>query len=298
MEQEKLIIRYIETTGRCNLDCPICVDRYRNFDMPMPDFYALVDANSELINGNRVWLDFSGEPLVDPHFFERVAYLKEHGAIMQISTNGLLLNEAICKKLLNSGIDYLVVSVSTLDPAIYKKIRGIDALTTVLANVDLMCKCKAEIGAKMHIQGVAIDTGNLDIPTFVDYFHSRGMHAAVHKFTNRAQCSRLDFPIRHIPLPTKRGACQGLKQNIAILANLDVVACCCDFMGRSTLGNLRDYDFSVEKLFADCGFDEMLAEQKRGIFRGACECCGDWIYHQKNSTEEYVTVYPLNGDPV
>lgn len=58
----------------CNYKCPICVERVRNYHMKQEDFIKVVDNNIKLFNKNGVWLDFSGEPLMDPLLFERVKY--------------------------------------------------------------------------------------------------------------------------------------------------------------------------------------------------------------------------------
>jgi len=261
-------------------------------DMPMGDFYAIADANIDLFRGNRIWMDFCGEPLVDPHFFERVRYLNKQGAVTQLSTNGFLLNEENCHALATSGLDYIVVSVSTLDPKMYHRLRGVNQLDTVLKNLQRLKACIDTLHSHTQIQAVAIDTGDLDKETFIRYFHAQGIHAAVHQFTNRALCSRLQFSIKH-NYPSRRGVCTGLKQNIAILCNCEVVTCCCDFKGRNSLGNLRDYHHSIPKLIANSRLDAMIAEHQQQIFHGVCAHCSDWIYHQKDAKEEYVTLYPL-----
>ena len=294
MTGEPIYIRYIETTGRCNLNCPVCVERYRNYDMKQEDFLEIVNRNASLFLDRCVWLDFNGEPLLDPLFFERVKLLKQKGAIVQISTNGILLNHDNIIKIVESGVDYLVISVITLDPLNYKQIRGVDMLREIIENVKKLKLYVDKAGSSMEIQAVAIDTGTEDLTSFIDYFHSIGIHAGVHQFTNRAHCSRKTYKTTHQKLE-KRGACQGRKQNLVVLCNCDVVSCCCDFKGVNVLGNLRDYDYSVIDLVRKSKFDAFFLDQENQIFKGACAKCDDWIYYQKESTEKYVTVYPVYG---
>lgn len=264
--------------------------------MSTDELYRIVEANHNILRGNRTWLDFNGEPLLDNTFFEKVKMLKEAEVIPMISTNGLLLNDDNCKKLALSGIDYLVVSVSTLNRELYHKIRGIDALEMILGNIEKLKHYTDMYGSQMQIQAMAIDTGDLDVESFVNHFHSRGIHAAVHNYTNRSMNSRMHFNIEHQQI--ERGRCIDLKQNIGILCDLNVVACCCDFMGENSFGNLRDYGYSVEKLIANGKLDELLDKQEKHIYEGACRNCSDWIYHQALSKEEYVTVYPLPGSDI
>ena len=46
---EELLIKYIETTSKCNYSCPICVPRTRNCHLDMDEFYSIVDNNLDKI---------------------------------------------------------------------------------------------------------------------------------------------------------------------------------------------------------------------------------------------------------
>ena len=293
---EEIVIKYIETTSRCNYACPICVERTRNCDMDMKEFYTIVDKNLDFFHKKPIWLDFNGEPLVDPYFFDRVKYLQSKGLKTRISTNGALLNEENIAKLVDSGMNYIVVSIGTLNPKIYKEIRGIDNLSKVLNNLNNLKKYVDKTHAKTELQAVMIDTGtNLDREEFIKYFHNLGINVAFHNFTNRAHSIEMDINPKDRDFSIyKRGECKGLKRNIIILSNCEVVTCCCDFLAKNSLGNLRDYDYSVRKLVENGKLDQLILDLKNHIYKGACKECSDWIYYQEDSDEEYVTVYPVD----
>ena len=61
---EEILIKYIETTSKCNYSCPICVPRTRNCHMDMDEFYSIIDNNLDLFYKKAIWMDFNGEPLV------------------------------------------------------------------------------------------------------------------------------------------------------------------------------------------------------------------------------------------
>lgn len=291
-----IMIKYFETTSKCNYRCPICVERTRNSHMRMDDFYKLVDNNIHFFNPKGVWLDFSGEPLVDPYFFERVAYFKERGLKVRISTNGALLNETTRYALVKSKIDYVVVSISTLDRETYRKIRGVDNLTLVLSNLFELKKDVEKYNGVTELQAVMIDTGDgFDRNEFIKYFHEKGIHVAFHNFTNRADCIEMDLSVKsNHDYSIKRGICKDLKENVGILSNCEVVTCCCDFNGRNSLGNLKDYNYSLERLMENGKLEELQNNLAHQIYLGACADCSDWIYYQEGAKEKYVTVYPVN----
>lgn len=254
-----------------------------------------MDNNLHLFNEKGVWLDFNGEPLVAPYFFKRVKYLKSRGLKVRISTNGSLLHETNRYALATSGIDYIVVSVSTLDRETYKRIRGIDNLSLVLSNLLSLKKDIERLNVQTELQAVMIDTcDGFDHNEFIRYFHDMGIHAAFHNFTTRAESIEMNLSIENShDYSLKRSICKGLRSNIGILSNCEVFTCCCDFNGRNSLGNLQDYDYSVEMLLNNDKLDEIENNLKNHIYLGACADCSDWIYYQEDSIEKYVTVYPV-----
>ena len=292
---DELLIKYIETTSKCNYSCPICVPRTRNCHMDMKEFYSIIDNNLDIFYKKAIWLDFNGEPLMDPFFFDRVQYMHSKGINTRISTNGALLNEENRIKMAKSGISYVVVSIGTLDEVTYKQIRGIDNLSNVLNNLIELKKCIDKMNSKTELQAVMIDTGEgLDKEEFIKYFHNLGINVAFHNFTNRAKSIDMDLNPKKRKLDQyERGECKGLRSNIIILSNCEVVTCCCDLLGQNSLGNLRDYDYSVKKLMENGKLDKIILDLKNGVYNGACKDCSDWIYYQENATEEYVTVYPF-----
>lgn len=295
--EDEIIIKYIETTSKCNYSCPICVSRTRNCHMDMDEFYKIVDNNIDLFHKKPIWMDFNGEPLVDPYFFDRIKYMNTQGLKTRISTNGALLNKENREKIANSGLNYLVVSIGTLNADTYKKIRGVDKLPEIINNLIELKKYIDETNSKLELQAVMIDTGaDLDREEFIRYFHNLGINVAFHNFTNRSKSIEMDINPKDRDFKKyDRGECKGLKRNIIILSNCEVVTCCCDFLAQNSLGNLRDYDYSVKKLMQNGKLDNLINDLRNHIYRGACENCTDWIYYQENAEEEYVTVYPVNN---
>ena len=291
MNDEDIIIRYIETTGRCNMRCPVCTKRIRNYDMPEEEYNFIVKRNKDLLKKQAVWLDFNGEPLMDKFIFERIKLLKLAGAEARISTNGVLLSEENIEKLIEAGHSMISVSVMTLDAQMYKIYRGSNDLALVLHNL-LVLKQKADVSRKpIIIQAVKLDLKDKsENNKFIAYFHSLGIDVALHKFTNRAQNVILDLS-EELP-PLERHECVGLKQNIVILANCDVVTCCCDYCGNASIGNLKDYNYSVKQLVEQSGVFNYPTKRKQ-LFLTVCEKCKDWLYYQKDTTEEYVELYPV-----
>lgn len=83
---------FVELTSRCNLQCAYCPRPRVSRDLPFTLFKKIVDEAS--LYGQRSFsLHLFGEPLLYPHFAEAVAYLKERGHTVIITTNGTLLGK-------------------------------------------------------------------------------------------------------------------------------------------------------------------------------------------------------------
>ena len=105
---------YIEVTASCNLNCVMCIQRV--WDEPIglmkrDDYAALMDQVRSLDAPPIIHLSGFGEPLTHPHILDLVALAKSTGAEVEMTTNGMLLNESKCKALMDLELDRLVVSV-------------------------------------------------------------------------------------------------------------------------------------------------------------------------------------------
>jgi len=65
-----------------------------------------------------------GEPLAHPKYFTFVRHLRNRGFYVSSATNGTLLTEKNVKKLKESGIDSVNVSIDSLDRATCDRVRG------------------------------------------------------------------------------------------------------------------------------------------------------------------------------
>tara|TARA_B100000963_G_scaffold83164_1_gene70860 strand:- start:4497 stop:5534 length:1038 start_codon:yes stop_codon:yes gene_type:complete len=116
----------MELLNRCNLECSMCPQEYRNDA-------KLIRIDDELIN--KLFKEFKqnklesisfsvSEPLLYKDFFKVIKKCEE-AEIMDIFlfTNGTLLNENNAKKILESGITRLFISLDAASETSYNKIR-------------------------------------------------------------------------------------------------------------------------------------------------------------------------------
>ena len=103
-----------------------------------------------------------GEPLINPHAVGLVGYAKAKGLTVSLTTNGILLNPAVCDRLLAAGIDVVDVSVDAASDESYGTVRpsksGKSFYRIVERNVrDLIARRDATPGCRTRVMVNMID---------------------------------------------------------------------------------------------------------------------------------------------
>jgi heme b synthase len=116
-----------EVTRRCNLACVHC----RASSLCGPYAGELTtEQGMKLLDdiaafSNPVIILTGGEPLLRPDIYELAAYGDAHGLRMVLATNATLVTESIARKMLQSGIKRVSVSIDGLDAAGHDGFRGV-----------------------------------------------------------------------------------------------------------------------------------------------------------------------------
>lgn len=122
-----LISAFVEITKRCNLRCSHCYNessRDQEDELPRADLSNFLN-QADQMGVFSIFLT-GGEPFVRRDFIDILYEIKERGMEMGILTNGTLLNKEIIKKLSELNPKFLAVSLESINPGKYWKIRGID----------------------------------------------------------------------------------------------------------------------------------------------------------------------------
>lgn len=119
------LIKAIELTNSCTMSCIMCprskMKRKVGF-MDLDLFKQLIDEAKGYTN--LIGLELWGDSILHPKFDEAVNYMATKGILSQISTNPVNLNDKIIKKIVNSKLDILVLSLDGIDDKTYKHFRG------------------------------------------------------------------------------------------------------------------------------------------------------------------------------
>jgi MoaA/NifB/PqqE/SkfB family radical SAM enzyme len=123
----------IEPTTRCNYSCWYCVGRHmKQEDINVADFARMLDNFPAL---KTIALVGEGEPLMHKGFFEMARMAVGRGIHVGTLSNGSTLSSSNVRKICESGITYLSVSIDSFDPATFASSRIGGDLQQVLNGV-------------------------------------------------------------------------------------------------------------------------------------------------------------------
>lgn len=121
----------------CNARCSFCVYRKTSGPRHIMDlelYWRAIGQYKEMGGETIVLNPLTGEPLTDPHLFERL----DKGALAGIEnvimyTNGInLRKDGNVGRLLSSGVTQIYVSIGGFDNEVYKRVMGVDKYSEMM----------------------------------------------------------------------------------------------------------------------------------------------------------------------
>jgi radical SAM protein with 4Fe4S-binding SPASM domain len=160
----------IEPSTRCDLRCALCPIT-SGFDRPqgLMDpalFRTILDEAGPYAFTLQLW-DW-GEPFVNPHIYEMIAYAKTKAVKVISSTNGhLLARIEHAESLVRSGLDTIIFAIDGATQATYERYRQGGSLETALDGVRQVVAAKRRLGSAtpiVNFRFIVMDHNERDIP--------------------------------------------------------------------------------------------------------------------------------------
>jgi radical SAM protein with 4Fe4S-binding SPASM domain len=168
----------IESTAKCNLFCPMCPRENIYFppkDMELTVFQKIIDEGKD-------YLEFAvpygvGEPLLNPEIYDMLAYCRGVGVPTGISTNATILTEEASRKLIESGLDYIIFAFDGATAETYEKYRKGGNFEKVRKNILGFLKVKKEMKSKIFciVQMVRLKENQHEIPDVIRMWRIEGI---------------------------------------------------------------------------------------------------------------------------
>jgi len=132
-----LAVRYllVDPIDTCNADCLYCPHPRTNTKIDLNDFSAILE---KIATPHIMQIGCAQEPTTDkrlPRFFELIGGSKNKPTVLQMITNGTLLDRHDASVFVNNGLSTLQLSIDTADAEVNDTLRVGTKLVKILANV-------------------------------------------------------------------------------------------------------------------------------------------------------------------
>jgi MoaA/NifB/PqqE/SkfB family radical SAM enzyme len=172
--RERFLELYLDVTNQCNLRCVMC----KSANVAGPPTQELSKETFEHIaaalfpNTADAVLSCVHEPLMVKNFFHFVGRAAAFEVPqITITTNGQLMHAKTCRKIVESGITDLHVSVDGASTEVYESIRLGGKMSTLLENLAAFAEVRGTAALpRLQIQAVIMPRNYADISRFVDVF--------------------------------------------------------------------------------------------------------------------------------
>lgn len=185
----------IDVANICNFKCNFCfqsVDKTSLRDMGFKPKVMDLDLFKETIDQvkdfpeqiKRMYLFAHGESLLNKNLPEMIAYAREQDAakVIQITTNGSLLNPELNMKLINAGLDELRVSIEGLSSGRYKDVAGVEIdFESFMENIRHFYKNRGT--CKLYVKAINVALQNGEDEQFYRLFNDICDNASIEYVT-------------------------------------------------------------------------------------------------------------------
>lgn len=249
---------YIEISNICNLQCKFCPEVIREKKLLAPaDFRKFATQAKPLTK--QICLHLMGEPLAHPQFSEIMDICDELGLKIFLTTNGTLLKRHADKLLNWKSLEQINFSVHSYfaNPA---RLTLQDYLSPILdfcdKSLEKQEKKQADFYINLRLWNLAKSNQQKD--QNLQVFDVLNRHFGIELNENVDIKMNKSKKIRHklyVHFDTEfiwpdlsqvkrseEGSCYGLRKQLAIHANGDVVPCCLDKESLLKIGNVFDND--------------------------------------------------------
>lgn len=257
----------VETSGLCQLKCPECdltlhglISKSKSNALIRPDVYRklLDELAPELFH---LILYFQGEPLLNNNLTEYIRLAHKNRIFTSLSTNGQLLNSEMARKLVESGLDKLIISVDGTTQDVYEKYRVGGNLEKTLEGIRLIVKWKSQLhsafplvelqflvlrtnehqiedvkrlGKMMNVDRVKLKTAQLH-----DFEEGNELMPLKQKYSRYKRSKNGNYILRK----KMRNRCFRLWSGAVVNTEGDILPCCFDKQSKYIFGNLNDSAF-------------------------------------------------------
>lgn len=275
---------YLEITNICNLKCSFCPDGNRKKEfMNVENFKYIIEQIKDYTN--LIALHVKGEPLMHPELEEILKICYDAKLQVNITTNATLMEKNL-RVLLNSpAIRQINMSLHSVNKNENNEDYNIENYINNILKVsrEIIEKTNIIISYRLwNLEKLEKNDENFKIlQKLGEHFGINNLIevAKANKFVELEKNVFLNQDIEFIwpnidgDIISENGKCWGLRNQVAILVNGDVVPCCLDQNGDIKLGNIFNEDFD-EIINSEFSKTFIQSFENNKVIHNLCKRCG------------------------
>lgn len=284
MDKKRFKKVYIEITNVCNLKCSFCPEGRRKKEfIDLDKFEHIIKKIKN--HTNLIALHVKGEPLLHPKLEQILEICKEHNMFVNITTNATLLEKNVDMLINSRAVRQINLSLHSItknenaDEYEFNKYLEscLNASKKILneSNIILSFRLWNLESIEQNSENYEILKKLEEIFKVEDLVNKAKKEMFVKLSENAFLNQDLEFvwPSLESEIISEEGTCWGLRNQVAILVNGDVVPCCLDQDGEIKLGNI--FEESFENII-NSNYSKMLIKgfEERKIIHNLCKRCG------------------------
>jgi radical SAM protein with 4Fe4S-binding SPASM domain len=273
-------ILVIEPTNACNLRCVGCSFQQDHNSTNAKRSFLSLDIYKKVIDDLKgyvvvLFLYMGGEPFLHPELFEMIQYASERKIAVIISTNGNFHINNWGERIIDSGLDRIIFSISGTNQGVYKKHHRGGDLDLVVKNIESLVDTRSNRGAKypkIYLRYLEVPENEQDRHNAERFSKSLGVDSLEIRQDNR----RLSYEGN--PSGQKKGKkkekgipnfCFWLWTTTVINSKGEVTPCCFEYFNIPKFGNI--YQESIRKIWHSSQYNQFRKQILRN--RKDIPCC-------------------------
>lgn len=235
-----------EITNACNLKCAMCfhaddalpVTKTTTTSLMKMEMFAKIVDESARHGLCALKLSWRGEPMLHKKFIEMIQYAKRRG-ILEVTTltNGTLMDEAMCRAIVDSGLDQIVISIDGFTKNTFEKIRVGADYDEVFNNVETLIKVRGKARKPfIRLQYTESETNKHETTEFFNFWKDKVDEISISYVKEFSSTKKEDSGAAAV----HEFCCSQLFQRLVIMTDGTVTVCATDVMGNIAIGNVRE----------------------------------------------------------
>ena len=241
---------FVEPTNVCNFRCEMCPESFPDYQqragyyqrLPMRLFEKIVSDLKGWGKVKELKFYMEGEPLLNPDLPEMIRCARDAGIAerIELTTNASLITPGMARRLVDSGLDYVRISVYALDDSTHAQVTGSKyTASRIRENVRIFREVRDAMGSRTPVLYAQWLTESPDADrAFEDMFSGIVDETGIEPRHNWNGSDGRLVTIGEGEGRYPKQACPELFYTLAVKANGDISACCIDWSGQLVVGNL------------------------------------------------------------